>query len=131
MIPRPSGVSLRPHDPGLATEAAVWTERLVRACPTVVSEIHHIGSMSGSRHPSKPIVDLLAEVASIAELDSARDAVMALGFVWRGENWLAGRRYCSLSNPETGVRLVHPQCYDHGDPNVRRHVASSLDVRAG
>ena len=47
----------------------------------------------------------------------------SLGYEWWGEYGLAGRRYCALSEPETGRRLVQLHCYASGSPDIARHLA--------
>jgi GrpB-like predicted nucleotidyltransferase (UPF0157 family) len=62
-------------------------------------------------------------VTNLAELDSRRREIEALGYEWWGELGLAGRRYCSKSDPETGRRLVQLHCYAEGSSEITRHLA--------
>lgn len=131
-MPLPIPVHLVPHDPRWATDALTWAGRLDAACPGVFRVVHHIGSTAVPGIPAKPVLDLLPLTASLPRLDAARTAVEALGFLWWGEYGLAGRRYCTLSDPETDERRVQLHCYgeDDGEGAIRRHLAFRDLLRA-
>ena len=59
----------------------------------VVRKIHHIGSTSVPGLSAKPVIDILLEVADINQLDKCNSAMVDAGYVSRGENGIAGRRY--------------------------------------
>lgn len=116
-------------DPGWPAQAAAEADRW-RAAVNGLVAIHHIGSTSVPGLPAKPILDLMPVFADAARADAAQQAVEALGYEWMGAYGLAGRRYCRLSDPETGKRLVHAHAYVQGHADIRRHLAFRDALRA-
>lgn len=127
-MPRP--VDLAPHDPRWAAAAAAEIARVTAAAPGVWLSVRHVGSTAVPGLVAKPVLDLIAEAGTLEALDQARPALEALGYAWRGENGVAGRRYCTLDDPETGTRRVHLHCHAARDPAVARAVAFRDALRA-
>ena len=129
-MPPPIAVRLLPHDPRWTALAEAETTRVSRAIGPLGLRIHHIGSTAIPGIAAKPIIDLLGEASSLAELDAARPALEALGYAWHGEYGLAGRRYCTLNCAQTGERRVQLHCYGREDPAILRHLAFRDLLRA-
>ena len=128
-MPPPIPVRLTSHDPAWAVRAEAEASRLRQAIGDV-SEIHHIGSAAIPGIVAKPIIDLLVVAPSLAALDTARPRLEALGYAWLGEYGLAGRRYCTLSDRDTGARIVQLHAYARGDRSIDRHLAFRDHLRA-
>jgi GrpB-like predicted nucleotidyltransferase (UPF0157 family) len=116
-------VYLAAHDPEWAAVAQREIGRLRAVLGDNLATVEHIGSTAISSIKAKPTVDLLPIVKSLAALDAAESAIRGLGYEWRGEFGLEGRRYCTLTDPATGLRLVHLHFYEAGWPGIDRHLA--------
>jgi GrpB-like predicted nucleotidyltransferase (UPF0157 family) len=121
-------VELAEYDPAWPEKAAFHAARLGVLGPVLV-QVHHIGSTSVPGLTAKPIIDLMPLVTDLALLDLARPHVEALGYSWRGELGIPGRRYCSLTD-EKGVRVTQLHFFEAGSPQVIRHLAFRDYLRA-
>lgn len=120
---RPIRVELRPHDPQWIEDALTESRALSAALGAILLTVHHIGSTAIPGIHAKPVLDLMPVVTDLPALDRCRATIEALGYDWRGEWGLPGRRYCTKSHPATGRRLVQMHCYAEGSPEITRHVA--------
>jgi len=127
-MPRP--VELVPHDPAWAARAEALIAEIHAAGAGVFRAVHHMGSTAIPGIPAKPVIDLLAEVEGLEALEAARGALAGLGWRWRGENGLAGRRYFTRDDPETGTRAAHLHVYARGDTAIAWHLAFRDRLRA-
>lgn len=122
-MPPPIKVELLPYDPRWASAAATASQALATTIGACLLECHHVGSTAIPGIHAKPILDLMPVVTDLAALDSRQNEVQALGYEWWGEYGLQGRRYCTLSDPQSGLRLIHVHCYAQGSPEITRHLA--------
>ena len=113
-------VELIEHSEAWASEARARSTRIAAILGTTLVEIHHVGSTSIAGIRAKPIIDLLPVVTDLASLDAAADGIRALGYQWRGEFGIAGRRYCVLDDAVTGRRLVQLHAFAVGHPEIDR-----------
>jgi len=127
-MPRP--VELLAYDPAWPARAGGLMAELRAATPGVFEALHHVGSTSVAGLAAKPVIDLLGETASLSQMEAARPALAALGYRWRGENGIAGRRYFTRDDPDTGARAVHLHVHASDDPAVARHLAFRDRLRA-
>ena len=79
---------------------------------------------------AKPVIDLLGTTGQLSQIEAARPALAALGYRWRGENGITGRRYFTRDDPDTGTRRVHLHVHASDDPAVARHLAFRDRLRA-
>ena len=86
----------------------------------VAKNIHHIGSTSVPGLSAKPVIDILLEVNDINELDIFIPAMVNAGYIARGENGIAGRRYF-IKGGDQRSHQVH--AFSVGDIQILRHLA--------
>jgi GrpB-like predicted nucleotidyltransferase (UPF0157 family) len=122
-MPAPIPVILVQHDPAWAAQARQESERLKAAIGDAILVVHHVGSTAIPGIRAKPILDLIPVVRSVAALDIDQQVMQGLGYVWWGEYGLPGRRYCTFDDPRTGNRGVQLHCFEHGSPEIARHLA--------
>ncbi|MBX7074072.1 MAG: GrpB family protein [Pirellulales bacterium] len=129
-MPENRRVVLCPHDPGWANIAAAERTRWRAAIGDALVTIDHIGSTAIGGIAAKPIIDLLATVASLDAFDACAPQVVALGYQWRGEFGIAGRRYCTDDDLVTGARRFQVHAFARGDAQIERHLAFRDYLRA-
>lgn len=122
MLP-PYAVRLLPHNPLWAEQASREESRILEAVWPALTEMHHVGSTAIPGIAAKPIIDLVGVTPDLETLEAARPEIEALGYAWHGEYGLPGRRFCTLSDPDSGLRRFHLHCYAAGDHSIRRHLA--------
>ena len=93
-----------------------------------LAAVHHIGSTAVSNLWAKPIIDLLAEAYEIDRIDGCNDAMVAAGYLPKGENGLPGRRFFLRGTEEQ--RLAHVHIFQVGHPDIMRHLALRDYLRA-
>jgi len=129
--PERQPVELVPHRPEWAEMARAEAERLRKTIgESIVVEIHHIGSTAIPGIHAKPTIDLMPLVTSLSELDTRESAVCALGYEWRGEFGIPGRRFFTRMSADRRKRLFNVHCFEASMPDVDRHMAFRDYMRA-
>jgi GrpB-like predicted nucleotidyltransferase (UPF0157 family) len=128
--PTPITVELRPYSPGWADEARAETMRLSGALEGTILVVHHIGSTAIPPICAKPIIDLMPIVGSVSDVDEQEAVFRLLGYRCWGEYGIAGRRYLTLDDPDTGKRRFQLHCYEPGSEEIDRHLAFRDYLRA-
>ncbi len=121
-------VSLMRHDPAWISAANGYAALILAATPIVIA-VHHIGSTGISGIKAKPVIDLMPIVSDLAVMDDQAGRIEALGYVWRGEFGVDGRRFCTLDD-DAGVRQAQLHIYEAGSPHARRQLAFRDYLRA-
>jgi GrpB-like predicted nucleotidyltransferase (UPF0157 family) len=121
-------VTLAPHDPAWVIMARDESARIATTVGDNLIAIHHIGSTSIPGIAAKPTVDLMPIVQNLEQLGAIRPAIEALGYIWRGEFGIEGRRYCPLERD--GRRIFHVHFYRHDNPQIATQLAFRDYLRA-
>jgi GrpB-like predicted nucleotidyltransferase (UPF0157 family) len=84
--------------------------RIVAALGENLLDIQHVGSTSIPDAPAKPILDILIGVRDFDEAIVCVGPMIALGYIYRGENGIARRHYFVKGDPRTHhVHMVEIQ----------------------
>jgi len=123
-----TAVTLVAHDPAWAEAAAAEGARIADAVGPALLRVEHVGSTAIPGIAAKPTVDLMPVVRSEDDLDTCRAPMEGLGYHWRGEFGIPGRRYCVLERD--GRRVFHVHFFAEGNENVARQIAFRDYLRA-
>ncbi len=121
-------IALVEHRPEWATQYEqekehldqLWGERIVR--------VHHVGSTAIQAICAKPTIDLLVEVHDLCALDSLDEMMRRNGYIPKGENGIAGRRYYIRGTVD--IHEAHIHAFNVGHPEVARHLRFVAYLRA-
>lgn len=81
-------------------------------------QIDHIGSTSVPELAAKPIIDILIEVKDLSSVDKLTERFQELGYLAKGENGIAGRRYFQKGGNQ---RSHHLHIFKKGDEHLHSH----------
>ncbi|MCE9523152.1 MAG: GrpB family protein [Alphaproteobacteria bacterium] len=123
-------IELLDHNPAWADIARTEAARLRGVLGGLIVDVHHVGSTAIPGIKAKPIVDLAPTVTSLDELDARAGEVTELGYEWRGEYGIKGRRYCPLTDTRSGKRLIHVHFFATDAPEIVRYLAFRDYLRA-
>ncbi|WP_033543384.1 GrpB family protein [Planococcus sp. CAU13] len=90
-------------------------------------DIHHFGSTSVPHLAAKPVIDILVVVKKIEAVDGYNEELQAIGYIGKGENGIAGRRYFQKGGDD---RTHHLHIYQFGSPEIERHLVFRDYLRA-
>lgn len=85
-------------------------------------KLHHIGSTSIPSILAKPILDILVEVTSIDIIDHNCEKFEKLGYEYKGEYGVQGRRYCTLYSTDNTKGYVHLHAFAAETPEFVNHL---------
>ena len=91
--------------------------------------IHHIGSTAIPGMIAKPTIDILAVASTLGAVDCHADQMQAAGYIGKGENGIAGRRYFQRFG-EGGRHTHHVHIFPKGSREIERHLAFRDFLRA-
>jgi len=89
--------------------------------------LHHVGSTAIEGIKAKPVIDILGVVKDIAVVSNYREEMEELGYEYKGENGLAGRRYFEKGQIQ---HTHHLHVFEAGNTEVERHLLFRDYLRA-
>jgi GrpB-like predicted nucleotidyltransferase (UPF0157 family) len=95
-------------------------ESLYQVLGAVAIAIHHIGSTAVSGLSAKPVIDIIVEATSVADIDCHESAMTGIGYEPKGEFGIPGRRFFQKGGDN---RTHHVHAFAQGNPQVLRHIA--------
>jgi GrpB-like predicted nucleotidyltransferase (UPF0157 family)/RimJ/RimL family protein N-acetyltransferase len=107
------------YDPNWTEMFEAEAKRVKEALENNCIEVHHIGSTSIPGLSAKPVIDMLAVVRDILEVDKANKAMESLGYEAKGENGMAFRRFFQKGKNH---RTHHVHVYQEADPEISRYI---------
>lgn len=110
-----------PYDPNWPRMYANEARSLSEAFGELLVEIHHIGSTSVPDLCAKPIIDIMPVVREIQAVDAVNERMAVLGYLARGENGIAGRRF--FIKPSDTERTHNVHVFQMDSPDTVRHLA--------
>ena len=90
--------------------------------------LHHIGSTSVPSLQAKPVIDMLAEVRNIENIDNLNEKMIVSGYTPKGEYGIPGRRYFFKGSEEKHSHHLH--AFQEGNPEIARHLLFRDYLRA-
>ncbi len=116
-LPRGSVIVI-PHNPLWKSAFIEESSRLMANLPQL--KLHHIGSTAIEGLDAKPILDIMGEVTSVNQADLMKPELEKLGYEWKGEYGIPGRRYCVLY--EGNIALVHLHILESTSLEFKNHL---------
>lgn len=115
-------VEVVPHNPNWLNLFETESKQIAIALGENVIEINHVGSTSIETIYAKPIIDILVEVKSIAQVDDQNSSMQLFGYQCMGEFGIEGRRFF-LKDNLAGIRTHHVHVFEADSSQITRHLA--------
>lgn len=117
-------VFLQPHSPKWAEVYFLESTRIFNIASAHLPELklHHIGSTAIKGISAKPIIDILGEVQSVQSMDQYRQIWDTLGYEYKGEYGIPGRRYMTLYNEVKTEAYVHMHVFETDSEIFKTHL---------
>ena len=90
----------------------------------------HCGSTSTPGIFAKPIIDILGGVDSLQEIDVKRALIENLGYEFKGEYGISGRRYCTLYGDDKKTTYAHLHIFEKNHYEFYKHLVFAHYLRS-
>ena len=117
----PQHITVVNYDPEWPSKYARERDYIAQILKDNCISIYHIGSTSVPGLAAKPIIDIMAVVRSLEEVDGVAVKFQELGYEYLGEFGITGRRYLRKGGDERTHQIHIFQANDWN--NISRHLA--------
>ena len=101
------------HDPDWTMLAADACQE-VRLVAELITDIQHVGSTAVPGLPAKPIIDLVASVATSDAIPELVEKLSIIGYIYRGDAGDSGG-HLFVMDILPNVRMIHLHVVEHND----------------
>lgn len=117
-------VVLVPYSKKWAELFTIESDRLSLALKAYLPQLkfYHIGSTSIPGIVAKPILDILGEVDDVKQLDQFEQLFTSLGYEYKGEYGIPGRRYLTFYNEGKEIAFIHLHVFQKDSKEFETHL---------
>ncbi len=117
-------IVLAPHSKNWATIYTLESSRILEVVAEHLPQLklNHIGSTAIQDIVAKPIIDILGGVDSIVTMDKYEQIFKNLGYEYKGEYGIPGRRYMTLYSLDKEIAFVHLHVFELNTLEYKNHL---------
>lgn len=117
-------VVLSPHSKSWATIYSLESSRILEVVGGYLPKLklHHIGSTAIKDIVAKPVIDILGGIDDIKFIDQYEQIFKNLGYEYKGEYGIPGRRYMTLYSLDKEVAYVHMHVFEDKSVEFQKHL---------
>lgn len=117
----PQHITVVDYDPEWPLKYVREQESIAEILEDNCLAVYHIGSTAVPGLAAKPIIDIMAVVRSLEQVDDVAEKFANIGYEYLGEFGMAGRRYLRKGGDERTYQIHIFQADDR--KNIDRHLA--------
>ena len=117
-------VILSRHSKNWATIYTLESSRILEVVEAHLPKfkLHHIGSTAIRDIVAKPVIDILGEIDDIKSVDENEQIFKNLGYEYKGEYGIPGRRYMTLYSLDKEIAYVHIHVFESKSEAFQQHL---------
>jgi GrpB-like predicted nucleotidyltransferase (UPF0157 family) len=86
-------------------------------------KLYHCGSTAIPNIMAKPIIDIVGSISSLTGLDEVKSKLEEIGYEYKGEYGIKGRRYSVLYSPDKKIGYCHLHIFKEGSTELHDHLS--------
>lgn len=119
---RDNKVRLLQHNKNWAEVFKYESSRISKELKIDSLKLHHGGSTAIPGIVAKPVLDIIGEVKELEEVDLKKQALSDIGYEYKGEYGIVGRRYSVLYNQDKSIGYCHFHIFLAGSDKLLDHL---------